>query len=163
MDDKIHTLINHYKMTPLPVEGTLFSQTYLTDEGTAIIGLYCNEPYSVSLFHRLTVDEIWHFYGGDPLNLILLYPDGSTKDIIMGNNPLEKQLVQFTVPAGVWQAGHVLDGGKYSLYGCTMAPGFSVDKFEGGPKSELLKTYPHRKREIQLYGCDENQLLMTDE
>jgi len=163
MNKKVQTLINHYKMIPLPVEGTLFSQSYKTDEGTAIIGLYCNEPYSVSLFHRLTVDEIWHFYGGDPLHLILLYPDGSARDVIMGTNPLEGQFVQFTVPAGVWQAGHVIDGGKYSLYGCTMAPGFSFDKFEGGTKSDLIKTYPEREKEIQLFGCNQNQLKMTDE
>ncbi len=50
----------------------------------------------------------------------------------MGSDPLQGQQVQFVVPAGVWQAGGMLEGGRYSLYGCTVAPGFTGDIFEGG-------------------------------
>ena len=32
-----------------------------------MIALYCDEPRSVSLFHKLPVDEVWHFYKGDLL------------------------------------------------------------------------------------------------
>ncbi len=97
---------------------------------------------SLSLFHRLTADEVWHFYAGDPLRLVLLYPDGSSRDVSMGNEPLKGQQVQFVVPAGVWQAGHLLEGGRYSLYGCTVAPGFTGDIFEGGSRVKLLSLYP---------------------
>ena len=168
MNTIIQSLIRHYDLKPLPVEGTLFSQNYQSKsedsdgkpDGTAIIGLYCNDPYSVSLFHKLTVDEIWHFYGGDPLKLILLYPDGSTRDIIMGSNPLAGQIVQFVVPAGVWQAGQMVDGGKYSLYGCTMAPGFTENMFEGGTVTDLVKLYPGRIKEIEKFGCKPENIKM---
>ena len=46
-------------------------------------------PRSVSIFHKLPTDEIWHFYAGDPLRLMLLFADGSAKDVIMGGDPLE--------------------------------------------------------------------------
>ena len=96
MRPEVRVLIEHYNLEPLPVEQTLFTSTYRSNRefddgkpcGTAIIALYCDEPRSVSLFHKLPVDEVWHFYGGDPLRLVLLYPDGSSKDVIMGNNPL---------------------------------------------------------------------------
>lgn len=156
MNDKIKSLIEHYKLQPLPVEGTLFTSTYRSPEnlpngkpyGTGMLGLYCNEPKSISYFHKLSVDEMWHFYSGDPLRLILLYPDGTSKDVILRT----ANFVQFVVPAGVWQAGHTL--GEYSLFGCTLSPGFTDDIFTGGSKKELLNLYPDRKEDILNYGLD---------
>ena len=161
MHKEIKELIKLYDLIPFPIEKTLFSQTYQSEVGTAIIGLFCNEPESKSLFHKLTEDEIWHFYSGDPLRLVLLYPDGSTKDVIMGNNPLKGELVQFTVPAGVWQAGHVFGKGKYALYGCTMAPGFKSEMFLGGT-GELIRKYPHREEDIIEFGCHMKHTSMPD-
>ena len=120
--------------------------------GTAIIAMYCDDPYSVSLFHRLKYDEVWHFYGGDPLRLVLFYPDGSSRDVVMGSDPLKGQLVQFVIPAGVWQAGHMLEGGRYSLFGCTVAPGFTGDIFEGGKREGLLAMYPDRAEDIHCFS-----------
>ena len=79
MDSEIRELIEHFKFEALPVEGTLFVSTYRSGDmpngkpyGTGMIGMYCHEPRSISCFHKLTIDEMWHFYGGDPLRLILL-------------------------------------------------------------------------------------------
>lgn len=162
---EVKALIEHFKFERLPVESTLYVSTYRSDAllpegghyGTAIIAMYCDEPRSVSLFHKLTVDEVWHFYAGDPMRLILLYPDGSSRDVILGNNPLAGQQVQFVVPAGVWQAGHMLAGGRYSLFGCTMAPGFSSAMFIGGAKAELLARYPNRAADIALFGLEDGK------
>ena len=158
--NEIEKIIKQYDLKPLPVEGTLFKQTYDSGKGTAIIGLYCNEPDSKSLFHKLTEDEIWHFYGGDPLNLILLYPDGTSEDVLLGNDLEKDQRFQFTVPAGVWQAGHLIEGGTYSLYGCTMAPGFKERMFTGGTEEELTLSYPDRADEIRKYACPPGQKAM---
>jgi len=87
-------------------------------------------------------------YGGDPPRLVLLYPNGTSKNVIMGSDPLKGQLVQLVIPAGVWQAGHMIAGGRYSLFGCTVAPGFTDDIFEGGTREELLKLYPTRVDDI---------------
>jgi predicted cupin superfamily sugar epimerase len=157
MHPTIQALIEHYHLTPLPVEGTLFVSTYRSPQefdsgkpvGTAMIGLYCEEPRSVSLFHRLKYDEVWHFYGGDPLRLVLLYPDGTSRDVILGSDHAQGQRVQFVIPAGVWQAGHVCSGGLYALFGCTVAPGFTGDIFEGGTRELLLQTHPARAEDIQ--------------
>jgi uncharacterized protein len=165
---EIKALIEHYQLTPLPAEKTLFTSTYRSQKqlkngkpcGTAIIGLYCDEPNSISLFHKLPADEVWHFYGGDPFRLILLYADGSTQDVYMGSNPLAGQRVQFVVPAGVWQAGHMVSGGKYSLYGCTMAPGFTDDMFTGGTRNMLSELFSDRMADIERYCCNENETTM---
>lgn len=170
MHPEVKALIDHYQFGTLPVEGTLFISSYRSAErysggqhySTAMIGMYCDEPHSVSLFHKLSGDEVWHFYGGDPLRLVLLYPDGSSKDVIMGADPVAGQQAQFVVPAGVWQAGHMLEGGRYSLFGCTMAPGFRGEMFEGGTRGQLLAAYPERAADIALLSCDEEDTHMPD-
>lgn len=156
MHPEVKALIDHFHFQPLPIEGTLFASTYRSAQeyeagkpvGTAMMGMYCEDPYSLSMFHKLKYDEVWHFYAGDPLRLVLLYPDGSSRDVILGSDPLNGQLVQFVIPAGVWQAGHMLEGGKYSLFGCTVAPGFTGDIFEGGARERLLAMYPDRAYDI---------------
>jgi predicted cupin superfamily sugar epimerase len=168
MHPTIQTLIHRYRLEPLPVEGTLFVQSYRTalelqpgrPAGTAMIGLYCEEPLSHSLFHRLTLDEVWHFYSGDPFRLILLRPDGSTEDVILGPDPLQGHHCQYVVPAGVWQAAHLISGGLYALYGCTLAPGYMPDIFEGGTRSVLAAAYPSRLSDIERFSCPDGETRM---
>ena len=168
MHDDIAALIARFGLSMLPSEGTLFASTWRSTgnlagggpHGTAMIGLYCNDPLSQSLFHRLPVDEVWHFYAGDPLRLILLFPDGTSRDVVLGPDPLRAHHVQFIVPAGVWQAGQVVDGGRYALFGCTMAPGFTGSMYEGGERDTLAATYPDRVADISRFGCDTGQTSM---
>lgn len=170
MHPDIPELIRHYKLTTLPSEGTLFTSSYRSAEnvagggpmGTAMIGLYCNALHSHSLFHRLPADEIWHFYRGDPLRLVLMYADGTSRDVLLGSDPLRGQEVQFVVPAGTWQAGHCIEGGDYSLFGCTMAPGFTGAMYEGGTRELLMASHPDRRDDIRRFGCDSNDTWMPE-
>lgn len=168
MHPAIRTLIERYRLQPLPVEGTLFAQTYRTllelqpgrPVGTAMIGLYCDDPPSHSLFHRLTLDEVWHFYAGDPFRLILLRPDGSSEDVVLGPDPLCGHHSQYVVPAGVWQAAHLLPGGLYALYGCTLSPGFTPDIFEAGTRGVLAPGWPARLDDIARFACPDHPTRM---
>ena len=144
-------------MTRLPVEGTFFAETYRSEEtapgggpaGTAGVGLFCDDPPSRSLFHRLAFDEVWPFYAGDPLRMVLLHPDGSDEEVVLGGDVLAGATLQHVVPAGVWQAAELVPGGRWSLFCCTMAPGFTPSCFEGGRAAELLATHPARAADIE--------------
>ena len=143
-------MLRHYRFDRLPVEGTLFRSTWRSaaeatgggPAGTAMIGLYAESPASMSCFHRLTHDEVWHAYAGDAFTLLLLYPDGRTETVRMGTNAAVGERVQFVVPAGVWQAGALESGGRFALFGCTMAPGFTGECFEAGDAESLRAQYP---------------------
>ncbi len=139
-------------MTRLPVEGVYVASTYRSAEATAIVALFAREPRSFSAFHRLAYDEIWHYYGGDPFRLLLLFPDGTSRDVVMGQDIAAGQHVQFTVPAGTWQAGDILDEGSYALFGCTMAPGFTADCFEAATADTLVSQWPARAADIARYA-----------
>jgi hypothetical protein len=147
-------------MTRLPVEGTFFAETYRSADtapgggpaGTAGLGLFCDDPPSRSLFHRLAFDEVWHFYAGDPLRLVLLHRDGSDEEVVLGGDVVGGAALQHVVPAGVWQAAELVPGGSWSLFCCTMAPGFVPACFEGGRVPDLLTTHPARAADIERLG-----------
>ena len=89
-----------------------------------------------SHLHRIQSDEMWHFYAGDPLEIIQISPDGVLEIITLNNTE------NFThiVPANYWFGSRSL--GAFSLVGCTVAPGFDFADFEMAKKDDLLKTYP---------------------
>lgn len=170
MHPEVRKLIAQFQFDRIPLEGTLYKQTYRSDlrlggdlpAGTAMIALYCREPLSWSAFHRLTRDETWHFYKGDPFKLYLLYQDGSSREVIMGTDILAGQWVQFTVPAGVWQAGFLMPESDYALFGCTVTPGFTGDCFEMGVASELLEKYPDQEDVIRKFAVNSIERKMPD-
>lgn len=173
-DSRIHPdtrkIIEYYDFQMLPVEGTLYRNIYQSADilpsggpaGTAMVGLYAQYPYSVSCFHRLEYDEVWHVYGGDPFHLILLHEDGTSEDIRMGNDPWNGEHMQYVVPKHTWQAGYMVEGGRYSLYGCTMSPGFTGACFQAGITEELLKQYPNRAKEIRMLSVNGAEQKMPD-
>lgn len=143
-------LIDSYQMKMLPGEGTYIRELYRSAQTTqgdlsavsTIYGLYCIDPPSRSNFHRLTRDEVWSWYEGDPIDLFLLFPDGSFRTVTLGRDAKAGQVYQFTIPAETWQAGRLQSGGSYALYGCTVAPAFTSDCFELGIRAELAAQYP---------------------
>lgn len=159
-------LIQIFNLEPLPVEGGLFFQTYLAPEtiaqdqlparylvdkpfGTAIIYLLTPDPDSFSALHKLPTDEIWHFYLGDPVELLQLHPDGRSERIILGQDLLGGQKVQHIVPRDVWQGSHLLPGGRFALLGTTMAPGYTDEDYIAGDPDELITAYPDRNALIE--------------
>ncbi|MEV5437200.1 cupin domain-containing protein [Streptomyces sp. NPDC052682] len=140
-------LIAHYGLEPIPQEGGLFRQTWAgparpdgRPEGTAIVALLTAGDFSA--LHRLPSDEIWHFHLGDPLQLLLLAPDGTSRTAVLGPDVLAGQDVQIVVPAGTWMGARVVAGGAWTLFGCTMAPGFTYEGYEHGGAAELTARYP---------------------
>jgi predicted cupin superfamily sugar epimerase len=134
-------------LEPLPVEGGLFRQTWRHDEngralGTATMAALTDDPDSFSAMHKLDRDEIWHFYLGDPVQLLLLHPGGAISSPLLGADLLDGQSPQIVVPAGTWMGATLVPGGEYALFGNTMAPGFESSCYEGGVRDELVAGWP---------------------
>lgn len=151
-------LIEHFKMTRIPQEGPWFTLTWRSEEtlprtalpdrydgprpaGTAIIGILTRTDFSA--MHRLKTDEMWHYYGGDPLELLVLHPDGTGEVVVLGPDVLAGQKLQYVVPRGSWQGARPVGDppGAYSLFGDTLAPGFEYADFEMGYRDELQRIY----------------------
>jgi predicted cupin superfamily sugar epimerase len=155
----VEQLIAHFGLEPLPVEGGLFRQSYYSTEVIpqaalparyaaskpfcgAIFYLLTAAPDSFSALHMLPTDEIYHFYLGDPVELLQLYPDGASAQVVLGQDILNGQHVQYVAPRDVWQGARLLPGGRFALLGTTMAPAFTSDDYRGGDREALLRQYP---------------------
>lgn len=160
-------IIELLDLQPLPVEGGHFRQTYRSEESvpgnalpdryqrekllcTAIYYLLTTDPDSFSALHRLPTDEIYHFYLGDPLEMLLLFPHGDSAVVRLGPDLRAGQQVQFVVPGEVWQGARLAPGGSFALMGTTMAPGYDEQDYMGGDRSELSRRYPERAELIAL-------------
>lgn len=152
-------LIQHFKMTQVPREGPWFTLTYSSEDvlprtalpqrydgpraaGSAIIGLLTRTDFSA--LHKLKTDEMWHYYGGDPLRLLVLHPDGRGEEVVLGPDVLNGQKLQYVVPRGSWQGAMPIGTGAdtYSLFGDTLAPAFAYSDFAMGYRDELQQAYP---------------------
>jgi uncharacterized protein len=146
-------VIDLLQLTPLPVEGGFYRETYRSTRtipaegsggekaaGTAIY--YLLTPDTFSALHRLPTDEIYHFYLGGAVELLLLGPAGGSM-VTLGTDLGAGQLSQFVVPAGVWQGSCLADDSSFALLGTTMAPGFEFSDYEPGDRERLMKAYPN--------------------
>jgi len=151
------TIIELLGLKPLPGEGGFYRETWKSPEivnpdslpanynekrsfSTCIY--YLLTPVSFSALHALPTEEIWHFYLGDPIEQLQLFPDGTGKVVEIGNDILAGQIPQVIVPKDVWQGSRLKKGGKFALVGTTMSPGFDVEDYLVGNKEILLRDYP---------------------
>jgi predicted cupin superfamily sugar epimerase len=144
-------------LAPHPVEGGYFAETYRSPEQIPAAGLpsrygspralgtaiyYLLTPETFSAMHRLASDEIFHFYLGDPVEMLQLHPDGSHEVVLIGPDLEASHRPQVIVPRDVWQGARLRPGGRYSLLGTTVAPGFDYTDYETGHRASLLATHP---------------------
>jgi predicted cupin superfamily sugar epimerase len=163
------TLIEHLGLEPHPSEGGFFKETYRAAEqhaaealpdrygaprayGTAIY--YLLTPDTVSALHRLETDEVFHFYLGDPVEMLQLHPRGGTSIHVLGQDIADGMVPQLVVPRGVWQGARLVPGGAFALMGCTVAPGFDFDDYEHGERGPLTESYPDEAERIGILTPD---------
>ncbi len=159
----VEEIIALLKLKPHPKEGGFFSETYRASGsippgalpsryvgprtfGTCIY--YLLTPATFSAMHRLQSDEIFHFYLGDPVEMLQLLPDGTGQTIVLGTDLHAGMQPQVIVTRGVWQGSRLVAGGKFALLGCTVAPGFEFADYEHGRRSDLIGSYPQFREKI---------------
>jgi len=157
--DAAKDLIEALGLSPLPIEGGYFAERYRSERTFEDPSLPAGGPQSRHLYsaiyylltpdtksalHRLRSDEVFHFYFGDPVEQLQLYPDGTSHIIHLGPNPLAGETPQFLVPAGVWQGSRLIPGGRFALMGTMVVPGFDFADYEHGDLDTLRARYPDR-------------------
>jgi predicted cupin superfamily sugar epimerase len=145
-------------LVPHPREGGFYVRTYESGErvpeqafadsrypgarytGTAIY--YLLERGTFSEMHRLKSDEVFHFYAGDPVEMLQLGEKGSGTIVLLGNRIAEGERPQVVVPRGVWQGSRLAAGGEWALLGCTVSPGFEFEDYETASREEFCTGWP---------------------
>jgi len=153
--EEIKTLL---KLDQHPVEGGFFRRTYTAQatidlpRGVRALGsaiYYLLEEGTFSEMHVLDSDEVFHFYLGDPVEMLQLHPDGTSSVVTLGHDLGAGQQVQLLVPAGVWQGMKLIGAGKVALLGCTVTPGFNYADYRNAKYAELAAKWPEQAKRIR--------------
>ena len=150
-------------LQPHPIEGGYFAETYRSElkipddvvgpayAGERLIGtaiFYLLTPETFSALHRLPGDELFHFYLGDPVEMLHLHPDGQSELFTLGQDIAAGMRLQHCVPGRCWQGSRLFSGGSYALLGTTMSPGFDYADYVVGNRETLIRKYPECKEII---------------
>lgn len=131
MNARAEQLIRDLGLQPHP-EGGHYAEVHRSPSVTTIYFLLRADEKS--RWHRVRSEEIWHFYEGDPLDLLQLSPDGADLERIVLGPLADRQRPVHCVPGNYWQAAR--SRGGFTLVGCTVAPAFQFADFA------LLKDVP---------------------
>lgn len=158
-------VIELLNLEPLPEEGGFFRETYRSkktipgnstsdtpeDRACSTQIFYLVTPDEFSGLHRVkTADEFFHFYLGDPVEMVQITDDGILNSTILGSD-IGSQFIQVNVPQGVWQGTRLVDGGDWALLGCTVSPGFEYNDFEILTRKNFLELFPQHSQSIIEY------------
>jgi len=146
------------------MEGGYYAETYRSEEVLSADQLpsrysgkksyytaiyYFLTPETFSALHKLPTDEIFHFYLGAPVQMLNLFEDGTSETIILGQDILQEQQLQYRVPKNTWQGSRLIPGGNFALMGTTMAPGFDFEDFISADRKALSDRYPECRNMIR--------------
>lgn len=147
-------------------EGGFYKETYRATEkisGHALPDRYGGERAlstaiyylltadSFSALHRVQSDEVFHFYLGDPVDLVTIDEKGEIAHTELGPDLALGQRPQARVTRGRWQGLKLKPGGEAALLGATVAPGFDFEDFDLASRDALLKAHPHLKETIRAF------------
>jgi len=157
---KYQDIIRKLNLISHPVEGGFFKRNYTAgvkayfpniDEEREVASaiFYLFGENSLSYPHYLKQDEIWHFYSGDPLELLLIHQDGRTEIIEVGSDILNGQKPQVVIIAGTIFCAKMIKGGEYSLIGATLSPAFEYGDYHDVTYSEMIYKCPQHEEFLQ--------------
>ena len=144
------------------VEGGFFRRTYASDytlltEGdgerlsmSSIFYLLASES-PIGHFHLNRSDIVHYFHLGDPITYYLLYPTGELRTVVMGSDVRNGQVLQLTVPGGVWKASEIPSDGPhgFGLISEAVTPGFEYDDMTLGYRDQMLVSFPQHEELVK--------------
>lgn len=151
MDPRARHLIYLFQMAPHP-EGGYFRELYRSNLAVqpgggrplraALTTIYfLLAAGQLSRWHRVSSDEVWHYYEGGPLELFTADANFERMSCqLLGRADEADTRPVHVVSANTWQAARPT--GAYTLAGCTVGPGFDFADFQ------LLRDCPEEAAEL---------------
>jgi predicted cupin superfamily sugar epimerase len=101
--------------------------------------------------HRIRSDQMYHYYLGDPLEVLLLYPNGRGEVRVVGPDLTLGMRPQLLIPGGTFHTARVPAGGSYSLLGTSVWGRVEPSDVEPGNAEELMTAFPYVRKEISTF------------
>jgi predicted cupin superfamily sugar epimerase len=108
-------------------------------------------PQASVQLHRIRSDQMYHHYLGDPLDVLLLYPDRRQEVTRVGSDLSSGMRPQLFIPGGTFHTARVAQGGAYALLGTSVWARAEPADVEMGNPNRLMDTYPNARAAIKSF------------
>jgi uncharacterized protein len=99
--------------------------------------------------HRIRNDQLYHYYLGDPLEVLMLPEGGAAERVVVGPDLAAGQRLQLLIPGNTFHTARLAANGSWFLGGSTEWPGVIPADVEIGDIEELAKQYPEAAAELR--------------
>lgn len=108
-------------------------------------------PQEPVKLHRIRNDQFYHYYLGDPIEVLMMLTDGTTQHHIVGPDLRAGQTVQLFIPGNTFHTARVIGTRQWFLGGSTEWPGVEPEDVELGNADALAKKYPGVAEQIRTW------------
>jgi uncharacterized protein len=102
--------------------------------------------------HRIRNDQLYHYYLGDPIEVLLLYGDGTCGRAVLGPDLRAGQRVQLLIAGNTFHAARIAGQGRWFLGASTEWPGVEPRDVEFGNVDELAAQYPEVGADLRTFS-----------
>lgn len=108
-------------------------------------------PSAPVRLHRIRNDQLYHYYLGDPLEVLMLLVDGTSQRVVVGPDLRRGQLVQLVIPGNTFHTARVIGRRRWFLGASTEWPGVEPVDVEIGNVDALATEYPQVADDLRAF------------
>ena len=137
--------------SPLKIPTSALPEAYEGERPYGSALYFLVTPDAQIVMHRIRSDQLYHHYLGDPLEVLLLYPDGKGEVVTVGSDLGAGERPQLFLPGGTFHTSRLAAGANYALLASTEWPGVEPPDVEHGDIEALMEAYPDFREEIRAF------------
>ena len=108
--------------------------------------------FPADLLHRIRNDQFYHYYLGDPVELIMLKSDGTSERAICGPDIKAGHALQLFIPGNTFHTARVGGARDWFLGASTQWPGVEPADVEPGDLEALCAKYPSAAADLRAFA-----------
>lgn len=101
--------------------------------------------------HRIRSDQQYHHYLGDPLEVLLLHPDGGGEITTVGPDLAAGHRPMLHIPGGTFHVSRLPGDASWALLSSTEWPGVEPPDVEVGDVEALVGRYPEQADDLRAF------------
>ena len=138
--------------SPLKIPANALPEAYEGDRPYASALYFLVTPEAQIVMHRIRSDQLYHHYLGDPLEVLMLYPDGGDAIATVGSDLRSDMRPQLLIPGGTFHTSRLKPGAAgWALLASTEWPGVEPPDMEHGDIKALVEAYPNLREKIHSF------------